>query len=99
MFRVPVAPVGTNIHKKDDFSWLQPSADGPSEIMYPAVNEQDDQYTHPYDREKKSRNTDTSSESSSSDSEGKKSQDNYTPSRRANEKSKKTIRMDQGLLV
>lgn len=46
VFRVPVAPVGTNIHKKQDDSWLRPSE---------TVAEIDggDQYTHPYDQEKK----------------------------------------------
>ncbi|EKG19123.1 hypothetical protein MPH_03644 [Macrophomina phaseolina MS6] len=69
LFRVPVAPVGTNIHKKDDLSWLQPSADGPPEIAYPAVNgDEEDPYTHPYDRAKKAKETDKSSTTSSSGS-------------------------------
>ncbi|KAL1644485.1 hypothetical protein SLS58_004399 [Diplodia intermedia] len=65
LFRVPVASVGTNIHKKDDFSWLRPSEDtisgigsggssGTPEIAYPSNGGDGDPYTHPYDRESKS---------------------------------------------
>ncbi|OJD33375.1 uncharacterized protein BKCO1_3100073 [Diplodia corticola] len=64
LFRVPVAPVETNIHKKDDFSWLRPSEDtissigsdgssGTPEVSHP-IKGDDDPYTHPYDREVKS---------------------------------------------
>lgn len=56
VFRVPVASVGTNIHKKDDLSWLQPSDDiissGSSRSSRRSrAKVRDDEHTHPYDRE------------------------------------------------